>query len=114
MSEWSTGQIIKVAQWQLVNIQSIIYVKMFIMLSCSPLNFLAFCDEGSLETYFETKLLVFLKQRSGRFENENCEENLGQHKIQANESFPLSSTPIASEVVWGKVPNCFDSKFCLS
>ena len=94
MSEWLTAKIIKVAQWQLVNIR--------FMLSCSLVNFLAFSDETSLETNFETKLMVFLKQRSGRFESENCEENLGQHKIQANEPFPLSSTTIASKVVWGE------------
>ena len=84
---------------------------MFIVLSCSLVNFRAFSDGTSLETNFETKMLVFLKQRSGSFESENCEDNLGQHEIQANESFPLSSTPIASKVVWGKVPNCFGSKF---
>ena len=87
---------------------------MVVILPCNLVSFLAFNDETSLETNFETKLMVFLKQRSGRFESENCEENLGQHKIQANESFPLSSTPIASKVVTGEVPNCFGSKFCLS
>ena len=75
---------------------------MFIMLSCSLVNFRAFSDGTSLETNFETKMLVFLKQRSGSFESENCEDNLGQHEIQANESFPLSSTSIASKVVWGE------------
>ena len=75
---------------------------MVIILSCNLVSFLAFSDGTSLETNFETKLLVFLKQRSGRFESENCEENLGQHKIQANEPFPLSLSPIASKVVWGE------------
>ena len=87
---------------------------MVIILSCNLVSFLAFNDETSLETNFETKLLVFLKQRSGGYESENWEEKLGQHKIQANESFPLSSTPIACKVVWGEVLNCFGSKFCLS